>query len=226
MEVESFSTLVVAMTGLPGVGTTTVARRISERTPYELDPRLVEFRSIHTLRLGYLLRLDGYQPPASDLEDLAGMREYHRNVRQAGRGADIFDQMSSLQENIILFEKIRHPADAAHIKRRGGFLVSAVAPEATCDQRYMADTSDTKHADGAHSSERATALAMAKQEITPQDNDPYASDILSCMDMADVRVSFEGDLAATEARIVTAIRNIGLHYIDAAELITDWPANE
>ncbi len=233
---ESFRAPIIAFGGRPGVGTSTVARTIAnpEHYPWQVTQMIVDsgnfdrpleelerlavFQNFIHYPLGNALRAAGYRPHPSvgerDHHDMDDLRAFHRQLREQGDGDVVVDGLVSFERNIVLFEKIRHPDDVARIQERGGFFIFADAPEEVCDERYLTASSNGKHRGEPNSAERKKELEEAKKELTPESEDPFASDILACADIATEIIDFSGDVETTIDKVQRVICRLALEFVD------------
>ncbi len=218
-----FESFVVGFVGDPGVGSTSICRRLFDAEFLGQSPELTQVEKTVLQELGHiqshpvswLLREQGYRPPDKDTTDPGDMRAFHEELRARGEGATIFERLVPFTTGVHIVEKIRHPSDAGEIKSRGGFIIALVVDDpAISDERYLADATDAKHTNAPFSASRRAALEHAKTELDPENNSAYASDINSTKLLADETVDISDDIASSTERVMRALERLGLQYLE------------
>ncbi len=196
--------LLVGLTGPPGVGKSFSGRFLDSLEPEQIAPAFAatKLTKVRTLPMRYLLASHGYrgQTHISDLQ------RYHAEVRRAGEGRMVLEQIEPIHSSVVIIDALRHPDDVGHFKDMGGYIVGLVAPFAICRDRFMADRTDIKHTEVTGSD---TAWEQASQE---QDA------INGCLALADVIVDAEQPknamlddirqaIADVHARVLSSVHN-------------------
>ncbi|HMS49936.1 MAG TPA: hypothetical protein PKA02_00665 [Candidatus Saccharibacteria bacterium] len=235
-----FEPLVVGLVSeWPGIGASTFARyadtvnlpgmhKYVNVPPSQHEDALQTFGETYAIRMRGLLNEFARTAGLSDgidTDDMVAMSKIHKQIRTDGNGSAVINGLEGLGRKVVLIDAIRHPLDAVHIKRRGGYILGLTGPEEVANARFLADNNDQKHASGPSTPERRASLEVAKRELQPEDPaDPFSSDILSCLFMADIRVDFSGnDKAVTFALGMAALRDIALDKLGLVELTRQSP---
>ena len=236
---KSFESFVVGFVGDPGVGSTTISRRLHDIEFLTIGPlgesphptrAIEELGEIQIHHLSWLLsHLDYHSPEHPNPKHL---REFHESLRSQGKGQEVFDALTKFNRGVHIVEKIRHPADASEIRARGGYIVSLVVSSTSIsDDRYLTDMTDPKHTSQPHDDARRSALARAKEECEPQDDSPFSSDIKSTKLLAHTEIDVSDTIDTSALRVAQALRNLGLHYLATRnmtplpEVIRYWPVD-
>lgn len=239
-EPAPFKPLVVGLVSeWPGIGASTFARYADTVNlpdmhyhvgvpPSPHEDALQTFGETYAIRMRGLLNefarkaglVDGI-----DTDDMVAMSKIHKQIRTEGNGSAVINGLEGLGRKVVLIDAIRHPLDAAHIKRRGGYILALTGSEEAADARFLADINDHKHASEPNSPERRASLEVAKRELQPEDPaDPFSPDALSCLLMADVRVDFSSsNQSVTFALGMAALRDIALDKLGLVELTRQSP---
>ena len=189
----------IGLTGLPGVGKTTVAEQLDSFTPQAIDPSLAgEYYDVRTVSMRTLLGWHGYAG-GNQLEPL---RDYHEQRRQEGEGPAILDRLRKLGNGIFIIDSIRHQQDAEYFSRRlGGYIIALELPLVECERRFTTDNNDEKHY---RLGERYRAMPDHKwttiQQSLREDawdlamEEVYDHGISACIKYADVRIRLEATM--------------------------------
>ncbi|MDQ5972020.1 MAG: hypothetical protein QG553_179 [Patescibacteria group bacterium] len=169
--------LLIGLTGPPGVGKSFSGRFLDSLNPADIAPEFAntDLTKARTLTMRYLLARHGYRGRTH----ITDLQRYHAEVRRQGEGADVLNPVLAIHSSIVIIDALRHPDDVGHFKDMGGYVVGLVGPLEMCKERFMADRTDVKHTEVAGSDE---AWEQAAQEIDA---------INKCLDLADVVVGVE-----------------------------------
>ncbi len=169
--------LLIGLTGPPGVGKSFSGRVLDSLNPADIAPAFAdsELTKVRTLPMRYLLASHGYQGNP-DITDLQG---YHDEVRRSGDGPSVLDQITPIHSSVVVIDALRHPDDVRYFKDMGGYIVGLFAPPPVCRERFMSDPDDDKHT-------KATSIEAAWEQANKE---RYA--IYKCLDLADRIVNAE-----------------------------------
>ncbi len=221
-EIEDFPSVLIGLTGGPGVGKTATSKFLDSIEATDLDADFSFFDGIHCIPMRQLLAWHALsqitegtlpiEPPATQAE----MRAYHEAVRQAGRGAEVFEPLQQIRNRILIVDAIREEGDMQYFRHQlGGYIIAQCCTYQTRKQRFVWDTNDVKHRETKPGSpERMAEWQLANREVEDELGDPGATNIRVCVINSDTILDSEGtksEMFATACEVVTELvsREIG-----------------
>jgi hypothetical protein len=202
----------VYLTGLPGVGKTTLARGLEslEPTSAMLSSGISDSKAIN---MRQLLKWHGY----GGQDSLRDLQTYHAAQRQANKAEQILGALEILGPGVWTVDSIRHPQDLAIVGQNPnlyGLVLGLQAPDAQSREQFLADSHDEKHfhvlddmASQGHDPDDPSIVASARQrtwELAMRE----AEGIQRCLKAADY--------------IIDASRKPDAVLAEATELITEY----
>lgn len=189
--------VLIALTGPPNAGASTVARNWFSMRPGEMcayDPDIAEhFTETQVYQTRNLLFADGWQPEPGvtphSAEYRHGLQEHHYFARLNHRGHEIWDRVLRLPHVISVVDPVRNVNDALYLKQRGVVLVAVECELDTAAKRFIDHEEDERHPGEKQSPLRRATWDLVVVEFVPENpKDPYASDIPGVMSMADYTI--------------------------------------
>lgn len=208
------NSLLVAFTGYPGVGKTTVARHLDSYIMSESEHDVEDkFREIRAVSMRQLLGWHGYEG-GNQFEEL---RKYHEKIREQGEAQQVLGRLSLLREGVFITDSLRNIDDIDYFKNElGGFVIGLVAEEQIRKCRLMADKDDEKHfgayyihelhsatSDGSNDTEK---MQRARQLAWDQESEEARTGgMADCLNEADYLINAEQDAVVVSGDVLQCI---------------------